>query len=169
MKMSELFEFELTFAVPEESFDAESLSNAVFEADVGDALVGTGSEGQLGVEIQMCGEDAELVIMSAVQSLLKFLPKNTSLHEIKPDLVSLADVAEKLSVKRQALQQRKMPLPVSGGLYRVNEVYSCLMQAMEPELGKRAPRFNLAGAQGWFRAGVAARKLNAKMALEQLD
>lgn len=167
--MNEMFEFELTFEVPDKSWDVELLSNAVFEADVGDALVGTGSVGQLGVELQMLGEDAEEVIMSAIKTLLQYLPEYTTLHDVKPDLVSLADVAQKLNIKRQALQQRKMPLPVSGGLYRVDEVYSCLLQALEPEQGKRAPRFNLKSARGWFKAGQAARRLNAKIVLGGLD
>ena len=167
--MTELFEFELTFAVPENSFDVELLSDAVFEAGVGDALVGTGNVGQLGVEIKMSGDDAEVVIVNAVRSLLQRLPENSRLHEIKPDLVSLADVADKLGVKRQSLQQRKMPIPVSGGLYRVDEVYKCLLDACEKKSSQRAPRFQIKTAQGWFMAGQAARKLNAKMTIGELD
>ena len=167
--MNEMFEFELTFEVPEKSWDVESLSNAVYAADVGDALVGVGQQGQLGIELRLSGEHAETVILAAVDSILDQLPRGSRLHEVSPDLVSLADVATKLNVKRQALQKRKMPLPVSGGLYRVDEVYTHLLQAMEPDAGKRTPRFNLNAARGWFSAGKAARKLNAKMVLEQLD
>ena len=167
--MAEQFEFELVFTLPEGEHDAFELSDAVFESGIEDALVGTGVAGLLGVEIEADGDDAEAVILDAARALMKQLPTGTSLHEIRPDLVTLSDVAEKLSVKRQALQQRKMPYPVAGGLFRIDEVYLVLENAMAPGEGRRTPRFDLPNARKWFKAGQAARKLNAKLTMHELN
>ncbi|KQX24272.1 MULTISPECIES: hypothetical protein [unclassified Sphingomonas] len=167
--MAEQFEFELLFALPEGEHDPLDISNAVFEAGFEDALVGTGVPGLLGVELEEEGSDAEAVILEAARKLLKALPAGTSLREVRPDLVSLADVAERLNVKRQALQQREMPLPSLGGLYRVDEVAVFLTKAMTPEASRRRPRFDLERASNWLRAGPAARLLNARLTTRELD
>ena len=167
--MAEQFEFELVFALPKGEHDAFDLSNAVFEAGFEDALVGTGARGLLGVELELAGSEAEGVILDAARMLIKTLPSGTHLHEIRPDLVSLADVAAKLSIERQALQQREMPLPVAGGLYRIDEVYAALIEAIKPKKGKRAARFDLLGAKKWFLAGLAARRLNARLTMHEIN
>lgn len=167
--MAEQFEFELVFALPEGEHDPFELSNAVFEAGFEDSLVGTGVHGLLGVELEAEGDDAESVILEAARTLMKTLPPGTRLREVRPDLVSLADVAEKLNVKRQALQQRRMPLPSIGGLYRIDELAAALTDAMKPEPGKRRPRFEIERAQKWLRAGYAARLVNAKLTMRELD
>lgn len=167
--MAEPFEFGLIFALPEGEHDPFSLSDAVFEAGFEDALVGTGVPGLLGVELEAEGDDAESVILDAARAIMKHLPEGTALREVRPDLVSLADVAAKLNVKRQALQQREMPHPVTGGLYRIDEMMEHLLAAMEPQPGKRRPRFDIGPAQKWFHAGIAARRLNAQLALRQID
>src|SRR5690625_773889 len=165
--MADLLEFELVFALPEGEHDAYVLSDAVFEAGYEDAVIGTGNPRLLGVEIEDKGEDAENVILRAARAILKGLPAGSKLHEVRPDLVSLADVAEKLKVRRQALQQREMPLPVSGGLYRVDDMLAVLTVAMASS--RRRPRFDLEGALKWFVAGTAARQVNAKLAMQQID
>lgn len=167
--MSEEFEFELVFGLPQGEHDAFELSNAVFEAGFENAIVGTGSSGLLGVELEADGEDAESAILEAARALIKVLPEGTVLREVRPDLVSLADVAEKLEVKRQALQQRKMPLPVAGGLYRIDEMIAVVMEAAHPKEGQRRPRFNLEAASKWFRAGPAARRVNAQLTIRAID
>jgi len=167
--MAEEFEFELVFALPEGDHDAFGLSDAVFEAGFEDALVGTGQAGLVGVELEVEGDDAEVVILDAARALIKALPQGTVLREVRPDLVSLADVAEKLEVKRQALQQRKMPLPVSGGLYRIDEMLAAVMEASKPKKGQRRPRMNIVAASKWFRAGMAARKVNAQLTMCEID
>lgn len=167
--MAEQFEFELVFALPEGEHDPLDLSNAVFDAGFEDSLVGTGVPGLLGVELEAEGDDAESVILEAARALMKSLPAGTKLREVRPDLVSLADVAEKLNVKRQALQQRKMPLPSIGGLYRIDEIAAALVEAMKPEPGKRRPRFDVERGGKWFRAGYAARRVNAKLTTCELD
>jgi hypothetical protein len=167
--MAEEYEFELVFALPEGEHDAFDLSDAVFEAGFKDALVGTGVAGLLGVELETEGDDAESVILSAARALIKTLPVGTTLREIRPDLVSLADVAEKLEVKRQALQQREMPPPTAGGLYRIDELLEVLAAAGEPQAGRRRPRYNLMAAMKWFRAGGAARRINAQLTMKEID
>ncbi|RWR13112.1 hypothetical protein [Paenirhodobacter populi] len=167
--MAEEFEFELIFALPDGEHDAFAMSDAIFEAGFEDALVGTGHAGLLGVELEAEGEDAESVILDTARTLIKVLPAGTVLHEVRPDLVSLADVAEKLEVKRQALQQRRMPLPVAGGLYRIDDVVAAVTEAFEPKNGQRRPRFNLASAAKWFRAGSAARRVNAQLTMGEID
>lgn len=167
--MAEEFEFELVFALPKGEHEAFALSDAVFEAGFEDALVGTGQAGLIGVELEVQGEDAEVVILDAARALIKALPQGTVLREVRPDLVSLADVAEKLEVKRQALQQRKMPLPVSGGLYRIDEMVAAVMEASRPKKGQRRTRMNIAAASKWFRAGMAARKVNAQLTMREID
>ena len=167
--MAEEFEFELVFALPEGEHDAFALSDAVFEAGFEDALVGTGRAGLLGVELEAEGDDAESVILASARALVKALPPGTVLREVRPDLVTLADVAEKLEVKRQALQQRKMPLPVAGGLYRIDEMIEVVMEASKPMKGQRRPRFNLDSASKWFRAGPAARRVNALLTMREID
>lgn len=167
--MAEEFEFELVFALPEGEHDLFALSDAVFEAGFEDALVGTGHAGLLGVELEVEGEEAESAILDTARALIRALPPGTVLREVRPDLVSLADVAEKLEVKRQALQQRKMPLPVAGGLYRIDEMIEVLTEASRPAKGQRRPRFNLAAAEKWLRAGPAARRVNAQLTMREID
>ncbi|MGP9822365.1 hypothetical protein ACTZWW_20265 [Salinarimonas sp. NSM] len=167
--MADQFEFELVFGLPDGDHDAVEISNVIFEAGFEDALVGTGIRGLLGVEIEAEGDDAERVILDAARRLIKVLPTGTTLREVRPDLVSLADVAEKLNVKRQALQQRDMPLPSLGGLYRIDEIAAALDDAMKPAQGKRRPRFAVAPIEKWLRAGYAARRLNAKLTTDELD
>jgi hypothetical protein len=107
------------------------------------------------------GEDAEVVISNAVKQVLSALPEGAQLREVKPDLVSLADVAARLSVSRQALQKRDMPPPSLGGLYRASE----MLPALEAQPGK--VRDALEAARGWFASAAAAQKINARASLGQ--
>ena len=167
--MVEPFEFELVFALPAGDHDVFLLSDAVHTAGYEDAVVGTGDPRLLAVELEAEGEDAEVVILQAARAIIRGLPCGTTWREVRPDLVSLADVAEKLKVRRQALQQRDMPLPTLGGLYRIDEMFQVLSQATEPQPGRRRARFDVDGARKWFLAGKAARKLNAMLTMHQID
>tara|TARA_R110000751_G_scaffold95381_4_gene186396 strand:+ start:23553 stop:24095 length:543 start_codon:yes stop_codon:yes gene_type:complete len=168
-KMVEQFEFELVYALPVGEHDAFELSDAVFEAGYHDAIIGSGDPRLMAIELEVAGEDAETVILNAARSILKNLPEGTELREVRPDLVSLADVAERLEVRRQALQQRTMPPAVAGGLYRIAELAEVIAAFAQPEPGGRRARMNFERANGWLRAGKAATALNAKIALKQLN
>ncbi|WP_306028584.1 hypothetical protein [Stappia sp. MMSF_3263] len=167
--MAELLEFELVFALPSGIHDPFMLSDTVFEAGFEDAVIGSGDRRLLAVQIEAAGEDPERVILDAARAILAGLPAGTRIREVRPDLVSLADVAEKLDVKRQALQQREMPPPVAGGLYRIDEMLEVLTRALEPQAGRRRPRFDLEAARKWFVAGRAARRINARLTTRELD
>lgn len=169
--MKDVFDFELIFGLPDGEHDPFELSDAIFEAGYEDAIIGTGDPRMLAVEIEAEGEDAESAILDAAKAILKGLPKGSELREVRPDLVSLADVAEKVGTSRQALQQRVMPLPTMAGLYRVNEVAVLLrgIAGEKPTKGKRKPRMTLKKAERWFKAGEAARKLNAEMTIMVLN
>lgn len=167
--MAESFEFEVVFALPPGAHDAAALADAVFAAGFRDAVVGTGNKRLLAVELEAQGADAEAAILAVARAILPRLPAGSALREVRPDLVSLAEVAAKLDVSRQTLQQREMPTPVAGGLYRIDEVAAALERAAAPGEGRRRPRFAPDAARRWFRAGSGARSVNARLALGTLD
>jgi hypothetical protein len=154
------FEFDLVFALPADTPEEGPLLDALFEAGCDDGVVGVGSAGLLGLAFTRSGMDAEAVITSTVEQVLAALPGGARLREVKPDLVSLADVAARLHVTRQALQKRRMPPPSLGGLYRASEIFPCL----EGQPGK--VKDALAAARGWFSAAPAAQRINARLSLE---
>ncbi|WP_109314287.1 hypothetical protein [Pseudovibrio ascidiaceicola] len=168
--MSNLFEFDLVFALGEGEYDVFELADAVYAVGFDDAVVGTGQAGLLAVALEVEGEQPDQVILEAARSILPHLPKGSTLREVRPDLVSLADVAKKLSVQRQALQKRKIPQPAVQGLYRVTELAKSLeQQAEKPTAGARRPRFSMDAAKPWFAAGAGAQTVNARIALGELD
>jgi hypothetical protein len=161
------FEFDLIFSVPEGRHDAFALSDAVFGAGFEDAVIGTGRAGLLAVGLECEGDDAESVIVASARSILAHLPEGSALREVRPDLVSLGDVAERLKIKRQALQKREMPTPAICGHYRVTEVAIFICRQVEG--AKRQPRFDFDSARAWFDAGKGAQCVNARIALGAID
>ena len=126
------FEFDIVVSLPKGAGDEDAIMDALVEAGCDDAVVGLGTSGLVGLGFTRGGEDAEVVISTAVKQVLSALPEGAQLREVKPDLVSLADVAARLSVSRQALQKRDMPPPSLGGLYRASE----MLPALEAQPGK---------------------------------
>lgn len=161
-------EFELVFSLPEGEHDPFDLSDAVFEAGFEDAIVGTGVSGVICVELEAAGDRAEEAILDAARAIQKRLPVGSVLREVRPDLVSLADVAKRLEVTRQSLQKRKMPLPSHGGLFRMDEVAVVIMSAALAS-GTRRARFNYERACKWLNAGKPARNVNAGLAVGMID
>jgi hypothetical protein len=150
------FEFDLMIALPVGERDEDAMLDALFEAGCDDAIVGTGAAGIVSLGFIREGSDAEAVIAKAVGQALKGLPEGACLREVRPDLVSLADVAARLQVSRQALQK---PPPSLGGLYRVTE----MIRYLEAQPGKI--RDGVSRAAPWFAAAPAAQKINAQLGL----
>lgn len=157
------FQFDLVFALPAGNADEASILDALFEAGCDDGVVGLGNSGMVGIGFTRVGTSAEPVIRDAVSQALSALPKGSRLREVKPDLVSLADVAARLNVSRQAMQKRQMPPPSLGGLYRASEMLAYL----EKQPGGKVQEA-LTSARGWFSAAPAAQKINANISLEML-
>lgn len=153
------FEFDIVVSLPKGAEDEDAIMDALFEAGCDDGVVGLGASGIVGLGFTRAGGDAEVVISDAVTQVLSALPEGARLREVKPDLVSLADVAARLSVSRQALQKRDMPPPSLGGLYRASE----MLPALEAQPGK--VRDALEAARGWFASAAAAQKINARASL----
>ena len=107
---------------------------------------------------------------TAARAIQKQLPEGSVLREVRPDLVSLADVAKRLDVTRQSLQKRKMPPASQGGLFRMEEVAVVIMEAAEGKgAGARKGRFAVGKAGKWLSAGKPARRVNAGLAVGAID
>ena len=154
------FEFDLMIALPAGERDEDAMLDALYEAGCDDAIVGTGAAGLVSLGFIREGADPEAVITEAVEQALRGLPQGATLREVRPDLVSLADVAARLQVSRQALQKREMPPPSLGGLYRVTE----MVRYLEGQPGKIREGVSRAGA--WFAAAPAAQKINSQLGLK---
>lgn len=153
------FEFDLVFALPEKTVGEDAILDALYEAGCDDAAVGLGAPGLIGLGFTRAGHDAETVISDAAKQVLSTLPEGAVLREVKPDLVSLAEVAARLKVTRQALQKRQMPPPSLGGLYRASEMPPYL----DSVKGKLRDGFRDASA--WFAAAPGAQRVNARIGL----
>ncbi|UWR22616.1 hypothetical protein [Sulfitobacter sp. S190] len=163
-------EFELVFALPEGEHEAFDLLDAVFEAGFENAIVGTGVPGMLGVALEAASDRAEDAILDAARTIQKQLPDGSVLREVRPDLVSLADVAKRLDVSRQSLQKRKMPPASQGGLFRMEEVAVVILDAARGKgPGARKGRFAVDNAGKWLSAGKPARRVNAGLAVGAID
>ncbi len=154
------FEFDLVCALPEGT-DEGGVLDALYEAGCDDAAVGLGASGLIGLGFTRVGQDPEDVISETVKQAMRGLPEGTQLREVKPDLVSLADVAARLKVTRQALQKRKMPPPSLGGLYRASEMPPYL-DAVPGKL-----RNGFRSARAWFAAAPGAQRVNARISLAE--
>jgi hypothetical protein len=163
--MTQMFEFDLVFSLPEEGLDPMTLSEAIYSTGHFDAVIGTGQQGIVAVALEVPGDDAESVIVESARRILSVLPAGSTLREVRPDLVSLAEVANRLGIKRQALQKRKMPPPLAGGLFRVTEI---AVELLRSEKHRRA-RFRTDQAQSWFAAAQGAQRVNARLALGVMD
>ena len=157
------FEFDLVFSLPAGKVDEGQMLDALFEAGCDDTVIGLGAPGLVALAFRREGGDAEAVISAAVAQVGQALGAGAQLREVRPDLVSLADVAARLQVTRQALQKRDMPPPSLGGLYRASEMAHHLIAA-----GGKV-QVGMAAAQAWFNAAPGAQRVNAKLSLGAQD
>lgn len=129
-----VFEFRLTFALPDADGDPAEIVDALFRAGCDDALVGTGRTGFVGLDFSRESQTAEGAIRGAVADVLRAIP-GARLVEASPDLVDLAEVARLVGCTRQnvrkyaageAAVRERFPIPVHASprasLYRFVEV-----------------------------------------------
>ncbi|WP_068317805.1 hypothetical protein [Polycladidibacter hongkongensis] len=161
--MSE-YEFDLIFDLPDENTEAEQLERAVYSAGYTDAVLGTGRNGVLGVSLVEEGSNPKEVISRCAREIQAVLPEGSRLHEVRPDLVNLAEVASKLGISRQAFRNRKMPSTVAG-LYRLQEVHTALLA--HPQT--RAHRLDFEAAAAWFAASEGATEINYLIASDNWE
>ena len=83
------FEFDLVFALPDKTADEDAILDALYEAGCGDAVVGLGAAGLVGLGFKRAGREAETVISATVQQVMRGLPDGATLREVRPDAVSL--------------------------------------------------------------------------------
>lgn len=155
------YEFNIMVSLPDDSNEEAVMLDRLFEAGCDDAVVGLGTPGLVGVSFIRGGTDAEAVITEAIEQVMSALPEGSLLRNVGPDLVSLAEVAARLGVTRQALQKRKMPPPSLGGLYRASEI----LPVLERGTGKISKA--LESARSWFASSFAAQRINALTSLQQ--
>ncbi|MGN7614216.1 DNA-binding protein [Magnetococcales bacterium HHB-1] len=123
------FEFTIVCAIQDQRWDPNDISNKLFESGCDDATVFTGSRGTIGLEFYRESDSAEEAISSAIENIQGAFP-DTEILEVKPDLVSLAHIADLVGQSRQNIRKlAKFPPPsVTGAnplwhLYRVIRWY----------------------------------------------
>ena len=95
------FEFDLVCALPEDTEEGAIL-DALYEAGCDDAVVGLGASSLVGLGFTRTGKDPEVVISATVKQVMAGLPDGAKLREVRPDPVSLADVAARLEAPRKS-------------------------------------------------------------------
>lgn len=131
MTQHRMFEFELTFTLPKnEQHDMAAIVDKICgSVPEDDPVIGLGKKGQIGVMLELDGENPIHIMLSAAKRILAILPKGAEVHEFHPDLVSLQQVASQLKTTRQNFRLNDLPNPISGGLYRLSEVSKVLISA----------------------------------------
>jgi hypothetical protein len=118
------YEFTLCYALPDGSARPDDHLDALYEAGCDDAVVGVGAAGTIALMFSRQARSAKQAVRSAMADVLKAIPR-IELIEVKPDLVSLAEIAGALGFSRQNLQKyaagrmrtvkARFPMPVISG------------------------------------------------------
>lgn len=99
-----MFEFVLTFALPDAATDPSTTLDALYNTGCNDAVIGVGRTGQVGLAFTRTAASAEDAIRSAIANVQTALP-GANLIEIGPDLVNLADIADLIGCSRQNIRK----------------------------------------------------------------
>ncbi|MCP1169378.1 hypothetical protein [Limimaricola litoreus] len=152
-------EFELIFSFGDDGADTDTVLEALVAAECDDAIVGLGKAGLLGLGFTRSGTDAETVISSTARKVTEVLPGCVRLREVRPNLVTLEEVAVRLGMPIAVLEEGPLPPPSLGGLYQLTE----LAMALHKRDGKLGPA--LAEATPWLAAAPGAQRINARLLL----
>ena len=124
-----IFEFTITFAIPEKKWDIDDISDKIFASGFNDALVLMGIRGIIGLDVFRESPAAEKAIETAFDDVTKVFPDAVFL-DVKPDLVSISDIATLVGQSRQNLRKLvEFPPPTITGpkpywhLYQVIKWY----------------------------------------------
>jgi hypothetical protein len=98
------FEFTVTFSVPNLEWNEDYISNKIFGSGLNDALVLLGIRDVIGLEVFRSAPTAEEAIKS-VTTDIRDVFSDAVILEVKPDLVSIADIASLVGQSRQNLRK----------------------------------------------------------------
>lgn len=98
------YEFTLFFALPEGAGSPAEFVDALYEAGCDDAVVGVGNPRLIALEFSRDAATASEAVQSAIRGALEAIPE-ARLIEVKPDFVSLSDIAELAGCSRQNMRK----------------------------------------------------------------
>lgn len=112
--------FTLKYQLSDHDCDPDALVERLGAAGCDDALVGVGQPGRLALEFSREAGSAEEAVHTALADVKSAVP-TARLIEVSPDLVGLTDVADLVSISRQAMRKLMLahrgtfPMPVHEG------------------------------------------------------
>jgi hypothetical protein len=130
------YEFTLTFALPVEATDVDSLVERLGAAGCDDAIVGIGRWGRLALAFTREAATAAEAVTTALVDVRTAEPR-ARLAEASPDFVGLSDIASLLGVTRQNVRKLILasdvpaPVPVHEGrptIWRLAKVLAWLRE-----------------------------------------
>lgn len=98
------YEFSLIFNIPDEKWDIEEISNALYKSGCDDSTVFTGVRNTVLLEFFRESDSAHNALKSAENDILRAYP-NAKIFEAKPDRVSMVDIAELTGKTRQSVRK----------------------------------------------------------------
>jgi len=163
------YTFTLTYRLPQDDCDLDTLVERLGEAGCDDALVGLGLPGQIGLDFIREADSAQEALLTALADVRRALPQ-ARLVEAVPDFVGLSDAADVVGVSRQNLGNLMLkhadsfPLPVhagSTGVWHLEDLMLWLRDQLDYELpeatldiASTARQINLAREAGRLSPGL---------------
>jgi hypothetical protein len=162
------YTFMLNFNLPHREENPEKYLDALYEAGCGDASVGIGQYGMIGLDFTRDAPSAEQALESAIANVQAAIP-GANLVQVGPDLVGLTESAEIFGFSRQNM--RKYATGQSG----LREAFPVPAFIGEPSL------WHLAEIASWLKSNTgivppydvlemskAAAEINFQMETERL-
>lgn len=111
------YEFELIFKLADQTQNAETYMDALFENGCDDATVSTGKLGMIALAFSREADNASEAIESAIANVSAAIP-DVELVEATPDMVSITEISSIFGHTRQntrKLFEKSMPTPMHVG------------------------------------------------------
>jgi hypothetical protein len=164
MTMS-LYEFEMIFSLAGSFGDPDDIVNALFEAGCDDAIIGVAKRDRIGLGFAREAKSAGQAMAAAEREVRKAL-SGAELIEVRPDLVNLSDMAERLGYSRQNMQKYasgnggSFPHPAHVGAPDVWHFYDVLLWLRDEK--------QVAVDGTLIEVSFAAAEINARLQSERL-